>query len=50
MFKTKCGCPYCKNEAIPYARGQWKSRSNKHGRAYGLHCKGTHRRGSRRGW
>ena len=36
MFNTKCGCPDCRGEKIPYTRNAWKSRKNCHGNTYGL--------------
>ncbi len=43
-FGTKCGCPDCKLSSIPHTRREWKSRSNKDGKPYGNHRKGTHGR------
>lgn len=41
-FNTKCGCPDCEMGIIPHDRGQWKGRSNKDGKIFGAHRKGTH--------
>jgi hypothetical protein len=37
---SKCGCPYCRGEAVPTSRAGWKARKNRHGRGYGAHAKG----------
>lgn len=39
MFKTKCGCPDCKGQPIPFGKWDWKRLRNKHGRPYGSHPK-----------
>lgn len=41
----KCGCPFCEGQLIGTSRNVWKARKNKHGRPFGTHIKGSHRRG-----